>query len=317
MNQKEKSLRQDFAEHVFDFELKGLKGRYWHAPALNKKLDSHVFVIVYGHHASLERNLGLAQYLRRFGQVIMPDLPGFGGMDSFYKVGKKPLLKNYAKYLDDFFKFKFAPKQTFSLIGFSFGFLVVTKFLQKYPKSHQNIRSLISVVGFVNGSTFKFTPVRRRFYLGISALIKTKPGAYVLRLLFLNRWLLRSFYARTFSAKHKFKDCPDEKKKEFLEMEIKLWHCNDVRTWAFTAKEMMTCDLTDKKVRHELYQLTVKSDQFLDVDSNKANLEKIYNKVVILDVELPTHAPTVIADIAEVNSLIPPTLVDVLRQEPL
>ncbi len=83
MKKAEKSLRQDFAEHVFDFELKGLKGRYWHAPPLNKKLDSHVLVIVYGHHASLERNLGLAQYLRRFGQVIMPDLPGFGGMDSF------------------------------------------------------------------------------------------------------------------------------------------------------------------------------------------------------------------------------------------
>ncbi len=218
--------------------------------------------------------------------------------------------------MDDFFKFKFSPKQTFSLIGFSFGFLVVTKFLQKYPKSHKNIQSLISVVGFVNGSTFKFTPVRRHLYLRISTLIETKPGAYVLRLLFLNRWLLRSFYAWTFSAKHKFKGYAHEKKKELLEMEIKLWHCNDVRTWAFTAKEMMTCDLTDKKVRHELYQLTVKSDQFLDVDSNKANLEKIYNRVVILDVELPTHAPTVIADIAEVNSLIPPALVDVLRQEP-
>ena len=315
MNQTEKSLRKDFAKHVFNFELNGLKGRYWHAPALSKQANSHVLVVIYGHHSSLERNFGLAQYLRQFAQVIMPDLPGLGGMESFYKVKKKPILENYADYLNDFLNFKFAGDKNFSLVGFSLGFLMITKFLQKYPSRRKDVRLLISVVGFVKGATFNVALVRRYFYLGIVGLVKTRLGSHIFKLLFLNKRFLRRFYARSFMAKHKFKDQADEKKKEFLEMEIDLWHRNDVRTWAFTGKELTTCDLTDKKIKHKLYHLSVKKDQFLDADLNRSNLKKVYNEVVFLDIKLPVHAPTVIADAGEIDSIMPASLRDILKKE--
>ena len=305
----------DFAQYVFDLEIDNLKGRYWQAPALEKKADSHVIVFLYGHHSSLERNLGLVQYLRRFGRVIMPDLPGLGGMDSFYKIGKKPTLDNYAQYLEAFLNSKLAQNQKFTLFGMSLGLVIVTRFLQKYPQRRKDLRLLISVAGFLTGSTLKFSKVRRFIYLKFLMTVKIKLGAWLFRCLVLNRWILRTFYARTFSAKAKFKNQTSKRKKQLLDMEVHLWHCNDVRTWAFTAYAMISCDLTNQKIKYDLYQIDVSGDQFLDGDMNKINLRKVYNKVVFLKLYMPAHAPTVIARVAEIEEIMPQEMIGVLKKE--
>ena len=116
MNQK-----QTFESYLVDFEIDGLKGRYWQAPALQPSRDSCLFVMLYGHHASLERNRGLLQYLRRFGRILIIDLPGLGGMDSFYKIGKKPTLDNYAHFLHKFLKEKLPPSAEILPAGFQPG----------------------------------------------------------------------------------------------------------------------------------------------------------------------------------------------------
>src|SRR5690606_29130786 len=117
-------------------------------------------LLVYGHHASLERMFGLAEELNKYGSITMPDLPGFGGMESFYKIGEKPTLDNLADYLASFIKLRYKRRRV-SILAMSFGFLVVTRMLQRYPELVKKVDVLVSIVGFCHHQDFK---MRRRNY---------------------------------------------------------------------------------------------------------------------------------------------------------
>ena len=300
----------DFDSYLERLAVGQLRGRLWQAPALKPPLDQHVIVVVYGHHASLERMAGLAQYLRRFGRVVMPDLPGFGGMDSFYKIDQLPTLDNYALYLKRFLEERLDKGQTFSLLGFSLGFQVVTRFLQLYPDWQPRIRLTLSLAGFLSGRSLQFTARRHRWYLRGIALAKTQFGGWLFRRLILNRWVLRGFYGRTLSARRKFASQPE--RLQLLKAEIRLWQINDVRTWAFTARAMIVGDLSSPAVDLELYHVAAEDDHFLDNDHNLGRLRLVYNEVRLFLIELTAHAPTVVADVAEVEALIPADLVKLL-----
>ena len=62
---------------------------------------------------------------QEFGHVTMPDLPGFGGMDGFQKIGRQPDIDAYADYLAAFVTLQYRRKRV-TIIGISFGFVVVS-----------------------------------------------------------------------------------------------------------------------------------------------------------------------------------------------
>ena len=304
-----------FDKYLGELTVGQLRGRFWRAPAFKPRYQQHVIVVIYGHHASLERVAGLAQYLRRFGCVVVPDLPGFGGMDSFYKIDQLPQLENYALYLKRFLEGHLKEGQTFSLLGFSLGFQVVTKFFQLYPDWRPRVRLTLSLAGFLSGRSLQFTARRHRWYLRGITLVKTQFGSWLFRRLILNRWILRSFYGRTFSARKKFIGQPERLR--LLKAETRLWQINDVRTWAFTARAMIVGDLSSPPVDLDLYHVAAEGDHFLDNDHNLGRLRLVYNEVKLFHIELTAHAPTVVADVAEVEALMPADLVKVLNKAAL
>ena len=304
----------DFADHVYDLEIDGLKGRCWRAPAIYEEMAGSTLLVAYGHHSSLERTRGLAQYMRRFGRVVIPDLPGFGGMDSFYRSGRKPTLDNYADYFKACFDTELERGRPVVLVGFSFGFLVVTKFLQKYPEYRSSVRAVVAVVGFAHRDALEFSPSRRRLYISLAKIIRTKSGSAAFRHLCLSRPVLRLVYARTYMARHKFADRSEEEKRRFMDMEISLWHLNDPRTWAFTSILMLTVDLTSENTGLDLHHLIVSGDQFLNAAANEAALQKIYNTVMVFNVDSPTHAPSVIASPEEIAAIMPDALAEALKR---
>ncbi len=81
-----KKLPKNPADYIQPLNINGMEGRMMFLPS--QKKNNAEILFVYGHHSSLERWWGFAQVLSRFANVTMPDLPGFGGMDSFYKIGK-------------------------------------------------------------------------------------------------------------------------------------------------------------------------------------------------------------------------------------
>ena len=88
------------ADYIQPLNINGLEGRMLHVPAPPKK--HREILLLYGHHAKLERWWSLVENLQQYGSVTMPDLPGFGGMDSFYRVHRRPTIDAFADYLADY-----------------------------------------------------------------------------------------------------------------------------------------------------------------------------------------------------------------------
>src|SRR5688572_14224669 len=106
--------QRDPSDFIVPISIGGLEGRVLHLPADPEKIknaaDKAELLFVYGHHSSLERWWGLLEVFNRYTAVTMPDLPGFGGMDSFYKVGQEPTLDAMADYLAAFMKWRYKRK---------------------------------------------------------------------------------------------------------------------------------------------------------------------------------------------------------------
>ena len=117
-------------EYVVSLNMNGLRGRMLRMPA--KKSKKREILLVYGHHSSLERMYSLAEVLNDYGAVTLPDLPGFGGMNSFYKLGEKPDMDTMADYLASVVKLRYKSRRI-TIVGVSYGFTVVTRMLQLYP----------------------------------------------------------------------------------------------------------------------------------------------------------------------------------------
>src|SRR5690606_17005732 len=131
--------------HIEPLVVNGLRGRLLHIPASGK--GKKQTVLIYGIHSSHERMYSMALFLSEYGSVTMPDLPGIGGMDSFYSIGRKPTLDEYADYLYTVLKTR-GLQQHVTIVAMSFGFLVVTRMLQRHEDARGWFDDIISFVGF-------------------------------------------------------------------------------------------------------------------------------------------------------------------------
>lgn len=114
-------------DYIVPLNINKLEGRMMYVPPDGD--NNRNILLVYGHHAMLERWWSFVENLNDFGSVTMPDLPGFGGMDSFYKIGKKPTIDAYADYLAAFIKLRFKRKRI-TIVAISYGFVITTRMLQ-------------------------------------------------------------------------------------------------------------------------------------------------------------------------------------------
>src|ERR1041385_6148442 len=105
------------ADHILPLYMNGLAGRMLRLPPPKSK--KREILLIAGQHTSLERIFGMAEYLNRFGGVTSPDLPGFGGMESFYKIGEKPTIDKMADYLASFIKLRYKNRR-FTVIAVSY-----------------------------------------------------------------------------------------------------------------------------------------------------------------------------------------------------
>lgn len=302
---------QNPADFIVPLDINGMSGRMLHMPAPKGKNKEILFV--YGHHSSLERWWGVMQVLNRYAAVTMPDLPGFGGMDSFYKIGKKPTIDDLADYLAAFIKLRYKRKKIM-IAGMSFGFVVVTRMLQRYPELTKKVTVLVSIVGFAHKDDFTFSKKRYLTYLTATRIASHRPVSTIFRYVALNPRLLRAAYARTHNAKYKFKDAKNKKEFDHLmDIEIGLWHDNEVRTYMYTTTEFLKLDNCGKRVNLPIWHVTVDADRYFDHRIVEQHLRVIFNDVKVIKTDLGNHAPSVIADEKMAAPLIPPKLRRVLR----
>lgn len=299
------------AEYVVPINMNGLKGRMLKLPA--PKGVKREALLVYGHHASLERFYSLAQVLNDYAGVTMPDLPGFGGMDSFYTIDEKADIDTMADYLASIIKLRYKKTQKFDLLAVSYGFTIVTRMLIRYPEIAKQVNVLASIVGFAHHEDLQFGPGRYNFYLGLARFFGGKYTAPVFGAVCLRPSILRKFYSRTHNAKIKFGDLNYDESILMTEFEIHLWRINEVRTYAETTKSMFMLNNCIGKVDLPVWHVYVKSDNYFNYERVQKHLEMIFNKVNPILAPVEHHMPNIIAGKTEVSALVPKELRDLLK----
>lgn len=291
------------SDYIVPLNMNGLQGRMLYMPAPAGKKREILFI--YGHHSSLERWFGLAQVLNRYGAVTAPDLPGFGGMQSFYKIGRKPTIDNMADYLAAFVKMRYKRKPV-TIVGLSFGFVVATRMLQRYPDLAKKVDMIVSVVGFAHHDDFIFSPPRYWMYRAMSRTFSLPVASSLFRIIALHPSMLRLFYARTHNARHKFKDFGEEEFRQMIEVEIWLWRNNELRTYMYTSNQFLRLDNCKQQINLPVWHVSVSGDHFLDNDLVEQHLQVIFAKLHSMKVSgITKHAPTVVATAKDAAPFVP------------
>lgn len=306
-------VEKNSADFIVPLNINGMEGRMLHLPAPRRHKDREL-LMVYGHHSTLERWWGLAQNFNEFGAVTMPDLPGFGGMDSFYKIGKKPDLDSMADYLASFMKWRYKRKKVY-IVGLSFGFLVATRMLQRYPELTKRVEVLVSAVGFCHWEDFVFSKSRLRYYRAGAKLLTYRPLPFIFRYTALDPWVLRQAYHRTYNARKKFAAAgSEEEQARMMDMEIILWHDNDIRTHWFTTYEMLTVNNLQRQVDVPVWHIAAATDQYFNDQIVEQHMQVIFQNYTKYSNKHLLHAPSVIATAKESSSFIPTALKQELRK---
>lgn len=296
---------KDPNDYIAPLSMNGLQGRMLRMPPPKNK--SREILLLYGMHASIERIFGLVEFLNKYGGITVPDLPGWGGMEPFYKLKEKPSLDNMADYLAAFIKMRYRRKKV-TIMAMSLAFPIVTRMLQRFPELAKKVELLVSVVGFVHHEEFIFS---RRNFLMLrwgSSVVSNRLPAFIVKHVALRPSMIRATYNLAAERNVKMRDADEAERKARIEFEIKLWQINDIRTYMDNAVTMFTLDLCKEQVDLPVYHISVSEDRYFDNHIVEQHLGVIYKKVTVIPAHMNQHAPTVIADAKAASELVPPKL---------
>jgi pimeloyl-ACP methyl ester carboxylesterase len=297
--------KKPFSDYVVPLYINGLHGRMARVPAQSNKHREILFI--YGHHSSLERCAGFADALSAYGTVTMPDLPGFGGMESFYKIGEKATLDNLADYLASFIKLRYK-RRRITIVGMSFGFIVITRMLQKYPDISQKVDLTLSLVGFVHHEDFHLKRRYFNLFRYASPVLGLPPIAWFIQYILFRPILIRMCYGFFGDSNPKLQDADPEEKRRRIDFEIGLWRMNEVRTYMATTHAMFTLDLCKQQIALPVHHVSVGSDRYFDNNLVEQHMRVIYGDFTNYPSQLGSHAHTVVATAKDVAPLFPPKL---------
>lgn len=291
-------------DYIRPLNINGMHGRVLHIPG--PKPSSREVLFVYGHHSSLERWWGVTKFISNYAAVTMPDLPGFGGMDSFYKIGRPASIDNLADYLAAFIKLRYKRKKVV-LVGMSFGFVVATRMLQRCPELAKNVEMMVSFAGFAHRDDFTFSNRRKFVYKWGSRFFSLRLPALFFRYVCLHPVFIRSVYRRSYNAKEKFDGLVGEELEELIKFEINLWHDNEVRTYMRTTSEFIDLDNCKKQIDMPVHHIGVSADRYFDNYIVEQHMRVIFSDFKLLKMlDVGNHAPSVIADEKAAREFVPP-----------
>lgn len=306
-----KTATQSPADYIVPLNINGMDGRMLRLPApKNKKRE---ILLLYGSHASIERTMPLAIEFNKYGSVTLPDLPGMGGMDSLFSIGRKPDLDSMADYLAAFITMTYR-KRRFTIIGISYGFIVATRMLQKHPEIAKRVEFIVSVAGFAHKEDFKLP---RRTFLGFkygSLLFRSYIGSKLARAA-INKHTVTFTYNFLADKHSKMRDANPQQLKERIAFEVVLWRVNDMRTYFYTNYTMFTVDLCNQRTNVKAYHISIGDDQYFDNYLVEQHLNIIYKSVTLIKVDATAHMPTIIATQEEVAPFIPAQIRRVLGRK--
>lgn len=293
------------ADYIQPLVINRLEGRVLRLPAPNTRHNREI-LLLYGSHSSLERMFTLATEFNRYGPVTMPDWPGFGGMDSLFRIGKKPDIDTMADYLAAFVKMRYRRSRV-TIIGMSYGFTIATRMVQRYPELAAKVDFVVSIVGFARYDDFTIKP-RNFFFLRLTTMIlKQRLPSLLVRAL-IRGPTISVTYNLLSNRNAKMKDADAAELRRRIDFEKVLWRVNDMRTYFYTMDSMFHIDLCDKQTSLPVYHVAVQDDQYFNNKLVEQHLAVIYASVSVIDIKIGAHMPTIVATAKEVAPFIPARL---------
>ena len=299
-------------DHILPLYINGLEGRMLKANSSNKK--KREILLIYGHHATLERWWGLVENLRTYGNVTMPDMPGFGGMDSFDKINKTIDIDGYADYLASFIKLTYKRKKI-TIVGISFGFVVVTRMLQKYPDLEKKVELVVSLMGFTHKDDFVYSLRRRRTFLVLTRILGSKFISFFVSHLVLRKFIISYLYKNMPNSKQKFIEASDDEITNTLDYEIKAWRSNDIRTHWITCSQFFSLNNCESRINIPIKHVRAGSDSYFDPNIVKQHMQIAYKDFKEYIADSKNHTPSVLADKKAASVMLPRGLRRILAQE--
>ncbi len=299
-------------DYIEPLNMNGLKGRMLRMPSPpNRKRE---ILLLYGHHASLERMFGFAEVLNKYGAVTMPDLPGLGGMESFYKIGQKPTFDTYADYLAAFMKLRYKRRRV-TIVAMSFSVPLVIRTLQKYPELEKKVDILVSTVGFVHSEDFVFTRSQRISLLVLSKIGSLAIPSAIMQNLILRGPIIRACYQVVIDRHSKLKDANTAERKKRIDFEVTLWRINDARTRLFTIGQMLKVDVCSKKLNVKMYHVAPEVDRYFNRHVVEQHMQIIFDQFESINTSMPAHAPSIIASAKDASPYVPKRIQKLLAEQ--
>jgi pimeloyl-ACP methyl ester carboxylesterase len=301
------------ADYILPLNINGLSGRMLRAPSTAGKRRE--ILLIYGHHANLERWWNLVQNLTPYGNVTMPDMPGFGGMESFYKINTRPNIDAFADYLATFIKLRYRNKRL-TIYAISYGFVVITRMLQRYPELAKRVDLLVSFAGFMHYDDILYGRKKKKFYGFFARLLATRPVAIAIRYCGLNRFVLRVLYKTFPNSRHRMLAITPEEFSMNMDIEQILWQANDVRTHWLTTSEFLSLNNINKTIPLPVVHIVSEKDHYLDGLKVEQHMRQIFSNYSQLIARTKAHVPSVIASKSAMGIMVPAELKRLLNKKP-
>lgn len=242
------------SQFILPININGLDGRSLNLPAVNAHNKKQI-LIVYGFNSNLEKWWGLATSITNYCNVTMVDLPGMGGMDSFYKIKIKPSIDSYADYLASFVKLRFKRKKV-SIIGIDIGFVIVTRMLQRNPDLINKVNLIVGINAFSHYGDLSYSRKDKIFILAKRYLFLLPFSTQLVKVLTSNSLFLGFKYSDI--AKN-----PSKENRMLLRFQIDLAKESDARSKNYLEYQLLKLDNSHKALSLPMWHVSLGKPSFL------------------------------------------------------
>jgi pimeloyl-ACP methyl ester carboxylesterase len=294
--------------------MNGIKGKMLYKPSQKKDSKLNILIVT-GKNVSLESLIGVAEDLSKYGSVTCPNLPGYGGMQNFFRIKEKPSIDSFADYMAAFIKLKFNRKRLV-IFGVEEGFVIITRMLQRYPQLAKKIDLLFCVSSIAHKDDLKIGRVDRFFYSKLTLFFSFRPFSSIYRIIFLQPPIFYFFYLRSTIGIAKYKGLGKADLKIILKNEMKLRLSGNIRTRMRISHEIINLDNCQQRINLPIWHLTGIADSLINNNNTEQHLRIIFNGYNNIQLSpKPGLAKLYKSVQTEPARLIPPKVKQLLRQQ--
>ncbi len=285
---------------IVPLNVNGMSGRMLRLPAKGTK--SRDILLVYDMPGSLEQIHQVAILLNKYGSVTVPDLPGVGGMDSFYKIGQKPTINNFADYLAAIVKLRYK-RRRLTVVGWGFGFVALTRMLQNHPEIASRVDLVVSVEGFTHHEDLVMSKSHKALLAMLTEIFSTRVTAPLIRQLAFRPKILKKYYQKNLG--HDFNNLNVVEKSSLAEVEAKQLRAASTRTYLYSVLQQLKLDNCRVQIDLPVWHISRAGGKKFNRHAHEQHMRVTYNDFIRLSVKSSQPSTVLMSNQKELTKLLP------------